>query len=73
MLVSKEDAAKLMTAKEHDGGIGVRSYLQSAFTKLMATSKEGVCEAISKLKSRLDGESKVKDLLSYRCRDFMFI
>jgi mannose-6-phosphate isomerase len=73
MLVSKEDAAKLMAAKEHDGGIGVRSYLQSAFTKLMATSKEGVSEAISKLKSRLDGESKVKTLLSYRCRDFMFI
>jgi mannose-6-phosphate isomerase len=64
MLVSKEDAAKLMTAKEHDGGIGVRSYLQSAFTKLMATSK-GVSEAISKLKSRLDGDSKVKTLLNY--------
>ena len=59
MLVGKEDVVKLMTAKEHDGGIGVRSYLQSAFTKLMATSKEAVAEAISKLRSRLNGEIKV--------------
>ena len=62
MLVNKEHVVKLMTAKEHDGGIGVRSYLQSAFTKLMATSKEGVSEAISKLKIRLNEESKVKNL-----------
>lgn len=62
MLVNKEDAVKLMTAKEHDGGIGVRSHLQSAFTKLMGTTKEAVSEAISKLKIRLNGESKVKIL-----------
>nr|BAJ88474.1 predicted protein [Hordeum vulgare subsp. vulgare] len=60
MLVGKEDIAKLMTAKEHDGGIGVRSYLQSAFTKLMGTSKEAVAEAISKLKSRLNAENKIR-------------
>ncbi|XBH55753.1 mannose-6-phosphate isomerase 1 [Aegilops tauschii subsp. strangulata] len=60
MLVGKEDVVKLMTAKEHDGGIGVRSYLQSAFTKLMATSKEAVAEAISKLRSRLNGEIKIR-------------
>ncbi|XP_048570446.1 mannose-6-phosphate isomerase 1-like [Triticum urartu] len=60
MLVGKQDVVKLMTAKEHDGGIGVRSYLQSAFTKLMATSKEAVAAAISKLKSRLNGEIKIR-------------
>ncbi|KAG8090195.1 hypothetical protein GUJ93_ZPchr0011g27974 [Zizania palustris] len=57
-LVGKEEAAKLMAAKEHDGGIGVRPYLQSAFTKLMTASKETVSEAVSKLKSRLNVESK---------------
>lgn len=62
MLVNKEDAVKLMTAKEHDGGIGVRSHLQSAFTKLMGTTKEAVSEAISKLKIRLNGESKIRTL-----------
>ncbi|KAF0895005.1 hypothetical protein E2562_004992 [Oryza meyeriana var. granulata] len=61
-LVGKEEAAKLMGAKEHDGGIGVRSYLQSAFTKLMTASKETVSEAVSKLKSRLNIESKVRTL-----------
>ncbi|EEE52368.1 hypothetical protein OsJ_34433 [Oryza sativa Japonica Group] len=61
-LVGKEEAVKLMGAKEHDGGIGVRSYLQSAFTNLMTASKETVSEAVSKLKSRLNIESKVRTL-----------
>ncbi|XP_062183308.1 mannose-6-phosphate isomerase 2-like [Phragmites australis] len=62
VLVGKEEAGKLMSVKEHDGGIGVRSYLQSAFTKLMIASEEAVSEAISKLKSRLNGESKIRTL-----------
>ncbi|GJN25645.1 hypothetical protein PR202_gb13500 [Eleusine coracana subsp. coracana] len=61
-LVGKEDAAKLMSVKEQNEGIGVRPYLQSAFTNLMAANEEVVSEAISKLKCRLDGESKVRAL-----------
>jgi mannose-6-phosphate isomerase len=45
--------------KEQDGGIGVRSYLKSAFTKLMTASDEAVSEAIANLKARLNSESKV--------------
>uniref|UniRef100_A0A0E0MGZ1 mannose-6-phosphate isomerase n=1 Tax=Oryza punctata TaxID=4537 RepID=A0A0E0MGZ1_ORYPU len=61
-LVGKEEAVKLMGAKEHDGGIGVRPYLQSAFTNLMTASKETVSQAVSKLKNRLNIESKVRTL-----------
>jgi len=58
-LVGKEESRKLLSVKEQDGGIGVRSYLKSAFTKLMVASEEAVSEAIAKLKSRLNAESKV--------------
>ncbi|TVU23144.1 hypothetical protein EJB05_30255, partial [Eragrostis curvula] len=61
-LVGKEEAAKLMTVKEQNEGIGVRPYLQSAFTNLMIANEEAVSEAISKLKGRLDVESKVRAL-----------
>ncbi|KAF8673204.1 hypothetical protein HU200_048754 [Digitaria exilis] len=61
-LVGKEESRKLLSVKEQDGGIGVRTYLKSAFTKLMVASDEEVSEAISKLKSRLSGESKVRTL-----------
>ena len=58
-LVGKEESRKLLSVKEQDGGIGVRSYLKSAFTKLMVASEEAVSEAIAKLKSRLNAKSKV--------------
>ncbi|CAL4986960.1 unnamed protein product [Urochloa decumbens] len=61
-LVGKEESRKLLSVKEQDGGIGVRSYLKSAFTKLMIASEEAVAEAIAKLKCRLNGESKVRTL-----------
>ncbi|CAL4980184.1 unnamed protein product [Urochloa decumbens] len=61
-LVGKEESRKLLSVKEQDGGIGVRSYLKSAFTKLMIASEEAVAEAIAKLKSRLNGDSKVRTL-----------
>ncbi|KAL6654902.1 hypothetical protein ACP70R_008367 [Stipagrostis hirtigluma subsp. patula] len=61
-LVGKEEAGKLLSVKEHDGGIKVRSYLQSAFTKLMIASEEAVSEAVSKLKNRLNSESKIRTL-----------
>ena len=54
-----------MGAKVHVFVIGVRSYLQSAFTNLMTASKETVSEAVSKLKSRLNIESKVNYSLNY--------
>jgi mannose-6-phosphate isomerase len=59
-LVDKEESRKLLSVKEQDGGIGVRSYLKSAFTKLMTACDEAVSEAITNLKSRLKSESKVK-------------
>ncbi|TKW01504.1 hypothetical protein SEVIR_8G185400v4 [Setaria viridis] len=61
-LVGKEESRKLLSVKEQDGGIGVRSYLKSAFTKLMIASEEAVSEAIAKLKNRLNVESKVRTL-----------
>jgi len=59
-LVGKEESRKLLGVKEQDGGIGVRSYLKSAFTKLMTASDEAVSKAIANLKTRLNSESKVK-------------
>lgn len=64
-LVGKEESRKLLSVKEQDGGIGVRSYLKSAFTKLMVAGEGAVSEAIAKLKSRLSGESKVSLSLNY--------
>ncbi|RLM61733.1 mannose-6-phosphate isomerase 1 [Panicum miliaceum] len=48
-----------MSLKEYDEGTEIKSSLQSAFAKLMATSKEKVSEALSKLIRRLNIESKV--------------
>jgi mannose-6-phosphate isomerase len=62
-LVGNKDAAKLLSVKEKNGGIGVRPYLQSAFANVMTAGEEAVAGAISKFKSRLDGESTVKTLL----------
>jgi len=45
--------------KEYDGVSEVKSSLQSAFVKLMTASKDMVSEALSKLISRLNIESKV--------------
>ncbi|AQK49188.1 Mannose-6-phosphate isomerase [Zea mays] len=61
-LVDKEESRKLLSVKEQDGGIGVRSYLKSAFTKLMTACDEAVSEAITNLKSRLKSESKARSL-----------
>jgi len=59
-LVGKEESRKLLGVKEQDGGIGVRSYLKSAFTKLMTASDEAVSKAIANLKTRFNSDSKVK-------------
>ncbi|RCV24468.1 hypothetical protein SETIT_5G087000v2 [Setaria italica] len=61
-LVGHEDTGKLMSMKEYDGGSEVKSSLQSAFAKLMTASKDMVSEAISKLISRLNIESKIRTL-----------
>ncbi|CAO2209134.1 unnamed protein product [Urochloa humidicola] len=61
-LVGHEDAGKLMSMKEYDGGNQVKSSLQSAFAKLMTASKDMVSEAVSKLTSRLNIESKIRTL-----------
>lgn len=61
-LVGKQESSKLLSVKDQDGGIGVRSYLKSAFSRLMTTSEEAVSRAISELKSRLKSESKIRTL-----------
>uniref|UniRef100_A0A0E0BWF3 Mannose-6-phosphate isomerase n=1 Tax=Oryza meridionalis TaxID=40149 RepID=A0A0E0BWF3_9ORYZ len=61
-LVGPEDAAKLLSVKEHHGVNEVKSCLRSAFTKLMTASKEAISEAITKLIFRLNAESKVRTL-----------
>nr|CAB3460684.1 unnamed protein product [Digitaria exilis] len=66
--VGHEHAGKLMSLKEHDEGNEIKSSLQTAFAKLMATSKEKVSEALSKLIRRLNIESKVK-ILAHNCCD----
>jgi mannose-6-phosphate isomerase len=48
-----------MSFKEYDAGNQVKSTLQSAFANLMLASKDMVSEALSKLISRLNIESKV--------------
>nr|CAB3464412.1 unnamed protein product [Digitaria exilis] len=62
-LVGHEHAGKLMSLKDYDEGNEIKSSLQTAFAKLMATSKEKVSEALSKLIRRLNIESKVKIFL----------
>ncbi|KAG2582635.1 hypothetical protein PVAP13_6KG185700 [Panicum virgatum] len=61
-LVGHEHAGKLMSLKEYDEGNEIKSSLQSAFAKLMATSKEKLSEALSKLIRRLNIESKIRTL-----------
>ena len=59
-LVGLEDASKFIDIKEEDGCRDVvKAVLQSIFTKLMSAGKETVSELVSKLKSRLEEESKV--------------
>jgi hypothetical protein len=59
-LVGHEDAGRIMSLKECDAGNEVKSSLQSTFVKLMTASKDIVSEAIAKLITRLNTESKVK-------------
>ncbi|XP_062192263.1 mannose-6-phosphate isomerase 1-like [Phragmites australis] len=61
-LVGHEDAGKIMSMKEYDGGNEAKSSLQSAFAKLMTASKDVVSEAIAKLINRLNTESKIRTL-----------
>jgi mannose-6-phosphate isomerase len=52
-----------MNMKEYDGVSEVKSSLRSAFAKLMTASKDMVSEAVAKLISRLNTDSKVRDNL----------
>lgn len=62
-LVGLEDASKFIDIKEEDGCRDVvKAVLQSIFTKLMSAGKETVSELVSKLKSRLEEESKIRML-----------
>ena len=51
-LVGHEDAGKIMSLKECDGGNKVKCSLQSAFAKLMTASTDMVSEAIAQLIKR---------------------
>jgi hypothetical protein len=61
----------MMNMKEYDGVSEVKSTLQSAFAKLMTASKDMVSEAVAKLISRLNTESKVRDFLAYNCYELL--
>ncbi|OQU86416.1 hypothetical protein SORBI_3003G087900 [Sorghum bicolor] len=58
-LIGHEDTGKLMNMKEYDGVSEVKSSLRSAFAKLMTASKDMVSEAVAKLISRLNTDSKL--------------
>ncbi|OQU86417.1 hypothetical protein SORBI_3003G087900 [Sorghum bicolor] len=61
-LIGHEDTGKLMNMKEYDGVSEVKSSLRSAFAKLMTASKDMVSEAVAKLISRLNTDSKIRNL-----------
>jgi hypothetical protein len=58
--MKKDDLSLGERLKECDAGNEVKSSLQSTFVKLMTASKDIVSEAIAKLITRLNTESKVK-------------
>ncbi|KAJ4707088.1 Mannose-6-phosphate isomerase [Melia azedarach] len=61
-LVGSVDANKVLQINEQDGDQKVKSVLRSLFTQLMTASKEMTTKAISKLKSRMLIESKLRPL-----------
>ncbi|WOK93473.1 hypothetical protein Cni_G02171 [Canna indica] len=61
-LVGSEEARKFFITEELDVNSEAKMFLQSIFTKLISSSKEAVSELVSKLKVRLDTESKIRTL-----------
>lgn len=61
-LVGNVEANRLLNIKEQDGEDMVKSVLQSIFTQLMSANKDAVLQSVSKLKSRLTREKKVRML-----------
>uniref|UniRef100_A0A6M2EGN3 mannose-6-phosphate isomerase n=1 Tax=Populus davidiana TaxID=266767 RepID=A0A6M2EGN3_9ROSI len=61
-LVGSAEANQVLQIHEQDHEEKVKSVLRSAFTQLMSASQEITAEAISKLKSRLYMESKIRQL-----------
>ncbi|KAM0933060.1 putative mannose-6-phosphate isomerase [Dioscorea sansibarensis] len=61
-MIGREQVDKYMSIKETDPYDETKVVLQSIYTKLMSTSNEAVSESVSKIKHRLDTESKVRML-----------
>lgn len=61
-LVGLDEASRFMDVKEEDRNERVKTILQSIFTKLMSADKDTVAELVSKLKRRLNEESKIRKL-----------
>ncbi|RWW30600.1 hypothetical protein GW17_00004808 [Ensete ventricosum] len=57
-LIGNEEASKIICSKNLDGYLDTKALLRSIFTKLMSASKEAVLQLVSKVKDRLDVESK---------------
>lgn len=58
-MIGDEHIGKYMSIKETDPYDETKVVLQSIYTKLMSTSEEAVSKSVSKLKHRLNIESKV--------------
>ncbi|KAH7658477.1 Mannose-6-phosphate isomerase type I protein [Dioscorea alata] len=61
-MIGDEHIDKYMSIKETDPSDETKVVLRSIYTKLMSTSEEVVSESVSKLKHRLNTESKVRML-----------
>ncbi|XP_057983272.1 mannose-6-phosphate isomerase 2-like [Malania oleifera] len=61
-LVGTADANQVLLVNEQDGKDKVKAVLQSIFTQLMSARKDVISEAVSKLKSRLSMEKKLRQL-----------
>lgn len=61
-LVGSANANQILNLDEQKGEEKAKSVLQSTFTQLMLANKETVAEVISKIKSRLQSESQVRQL-----------
>ncbi|XP_039143760.1 mannose-6-phosphate isomerase 2-like isoform X3 [Dioscorea cayenensis subsp. rotundata] len=61
-MIGDEHIGKYMSIKETDPYDETKVVLQSIYTKLMSTSEEAVSKSVSKLKHRLNIESKVRML-----------
>nr|DAD31823.1 TPA_asm: hypothetical protein HUJ06_010674 [Nelumbo nucifera] len=61
-LVGSKSAGEILHANKQDGEEKIKAMLQSIFTQLMSTSEDEISGAVSKLKTRLNMENKMRQL-----------